>query len=152
MANKKTMTRRTSSKKGTTKKAPKKNNFQKWIAYMKKYPPSGGMPIPAGNTIVVTARKQGDVYVPDRTYAELVDSFNNGIFPLLRVISGNDIYFYPLNAFESRVFVFEYSSVAISPDKITTTVVSTYKYSPDGFVGATDSARTQNIDIGYIQV
>ena len=119
---------------------------------MKKYPPSGGAPIPSGNTIVVTARKQGDVYVPDRAYTELVDSFNNGVFPLLRIISGNDIYFYPLNAFEAGVFVFEYSSVTISPDKITTTVVSTYKYSLDGFVGTTDSASTQNIDIGYIQL
>lgn len=130
----------------------KKNNFQKWMAHMKKYPPSRGTPIPFGNTIVVTARKQGDVYVPDRPYAELVDSFNNGVFPLLRIISGSVIYFYPLNAFESGVFVFEYSSVTISPDKITTTVVSTYKYSLEGFVGTTDSASTQNIDIGYTEV
>lgn len=144
--------KRAVTKKSTVKRTPKKNNFQKWIAYMKKYPPTGGSPIPSGSTIVVTARKQGGMYVPDRSYAELVEAFDNGVFPLLRIISGNDISFYLVNSYDSGVFIFEDSSVTISPDKITTTVVTRYMYSSRGFSGSTDTASTQNVDIGYIRV
>lgn len=146
---KKTTGRKVATKKKST---PKKNNFQKWLAYMKKYPPTGGSPIPSGSTMIMTARKQGSGYVPDRTYDELVSAFNQDIYPLLRVIGGNVITYYPLKSFVDGVFIFDESTTTISPDNIQTVIVNTYTYGPSGFKGKTDSSSTQNVDIGYIHI
>ena len=97
----------TKARASKTKKAatPKKNNFQKWLAYMKKYPP-GSTPSVDSNTILVTARKRSGAYVPDRTFAELETAYNSNVFPLLRVI-GDKAYFCPLADFDGNTFVFE---------------------------------------------
>ena len=152
MAGKKTTTKRTSSKKGTAEKAPKKNNFQKWLAYMKKYPPTGGSLVPAGSTVIVTVRRQGSAWVPDRTFDELDTYYNQGIFPLLRAVVSGGMEFYPLKSYANGVFKFGRVDVEISPDKIRETTVAEYIYTSTAFTFETDSSKAQDVALGYIKL
>lgn len=149
-----TATRKKATRKTTTRKkaAPKKNNFQKWIAYMKKYPPTGGAPVPSGSTVIVTARPKDSGFVPDRSFAELDAYFNQGIFPLLRVIEAGGTVFYPLKSYMDGVFLFGQIDVTISPDKIRTTVVTNYAYSETSFKAQVDASSTQDVDLKYVDL
>ena len=131
------------------KKAPKKNNFQKWLAYMKKYPP-GATPSVDGNTIIVTARRRSGGLVPDRSFKELSDWYSKDVFPLLRVIDGT-ITFYPLNTFDGSMFVFE-AALRIEEDPGSnkkTLITPRYTYSETAFLEDTKTFENTPVDITY---
>lgn len=131
---------KSSKPKGKTKISKTvKNNFQKWIAFMKKYPP-GSAPSVDSNTILVTARYRGGKYVPDRTFAELEKAYSSSIFPLLRVIA-EKAYFCPLAEFNGDTFVFE-GALRIEETVETnekTLITWRFSYALDGF---TDDSKT----------
>jgi len=129
-------------------KAPKKNNFQKWIAYMKKYPP-GKMPSVDGSTILVTARRSGIALVPDRSFAELSDNYSKDIMPLLRVIDGGSTKYFPLDSFDGTEFVFE-AALRIEEDpssNVKTLITERYVYTVGAFTEDTRSFENTPVDI-----
>lgn len=133
----------------STKKQPKKNNFQKWIAFMKKYPPSEI--ITSGNTILVTARLNGETYVPDRSFSELQDAINNNLLPVLRVITGKIVSYCLLSDYDSTKFVFEMPpSLDISDDSDTLLVdTGKYVYTADKFYKDARSFTSSNVTLDY---
>lgn len=131
-------------------KAPKatKNNFQKWLAYMKKYPP-GSTPVVGSDTILITARLRSGKYTPDRTFDELADAYNKNIFPLLRVISDTS-YFCPLESFDGASFVFE-GALRIEEDPSSnekTLITSRFHYTPAEFMDETKTFVNTPVDVG----
>lgn len=125
--------------KSKKKFTPKKNSFQKWIAYMKQFPP-GSAPSVDSNTIIVTARFRSGKYVPDRTFAELDKAYNSDVFPLLRVIA-EKAYFCPLAEYDGETFVFE-GALRIEENAVTnekTLITWRFSYAKDSF---TDESKT----------
>ena len=131
----------------TKARAPKKNNFQKWLAYMKKYPPGSAPSVDSG-TILVTVRKRASGYSPDRSFAELAKAYDEGIFPLMRIVSDSTI-FCPLAGYDGATFEFE-GALQIEEDpssnKKTLTTLR-YYYTKDAFVDESRSFVNTPVDI-----
>lgn len=105
----------------------------------------------------VTARKRDNVYVPDRTYQELVNFIEKDapVYPVLRVVDGTAMNQYPLYSFTNGIFTFrstpEYS---VDPTYGILNGITTkeFTYGPSGFQETTREIPSQTVHLDTIEI
>lgn len=106
---------------------------------------------------LVTARKRGDVYVPDRSFIELVGYISRDILPVLRVIDGINTYKVEMSSFDGTTIEFrapdEENSTETGNKRESDTVTRSFIYRAGGFSLVTKDVKpaaysVETIDLG----
>lgn len=106
----------------------------------------------SSNHLIITARKQDDAYVVDRTYEEVLTAINNGITPALRVIEDSNITYFGILKYTNDDIVFGAPSTIIMVDDTERMVLPSFTYTPDSFTDTTRLLPTTGVDVSYIDV
>ena len=107
------------------------------------------------DSILVTARKQygTETYVPDRSFEKLAESIDNGITPVLRVISGSDVSYCVLVEYNGSVMVFRAPMDCVEePDGDNVIVKTEFRYSVAEFKNTSKEVPMSGVDIGLIDI
>ena len=106
----------------------------------------------SSNHLIVTARKQDDTYVVDRTYEEVLNAINNGVTPALRVIEDSNIVYFGILEYTNDDIVFGAPSTIIMVDDTERMVLPSFTYTSESFTDTTRLLPTTGVDVSYIDV
>ena len=106
-------------------------------------------------TVLFTARKQpdSDTYVPDRAFAKIAEAIDNGIAPVLRVISGSDVNYCVLAEYNGTVMIFRAPVDCVEePDGDNIIVKTEFRYSAAEFKNTSKEVPMSGVDIDLIDI
>ena len=104
---------------------------------------------------LVTARKRGEVYVIDRSYAKLKQAFEKDppAVPVLRVVDGNNSVQCKLHSYNNGIFKFR-ADPEFSEENgyMSNACIKEFTYGPSGFADVTRDLSVQQVSIDTIDI
>lgn len=108
----------------------------------------------SANHLIITARKQNDEYVADRTYQQVLDAIQSQITPILRVVDGDGYRYFNLQQYGNGSIVFGAPLEKVTVNSEEKAYIPTFTYTANTFEDTTSELTSDacGVSITYTEV
>ena len=108
----------------------------------------------SSNHLIVTARKQNDEYVADKTYQQVLDAIQSQITPILRVVDGDGYKYFNLQQYGNGSIVFGAPLEKVTVNSEEKAYIPTFTYTANTFEDTTSELTSDacGVSITYTEV
>lgn len=108
----------------------------------------------SSNHLIITARKQNDEYVADRTYQQVLDAIQSQITPILRVVDGDGYKYFNLQQYGNGSIVFGAPLEKVTVNSEEKAYIPTFTYTANTFEDTTSELTSDacGVSITYTEV
>ena len=108
----------------------------------------------SANHLIITARKQNDGYVTDRTYQQVLDAIQGQITPILRVVDGDGYKYFNLQQYGNGSIVFGAPLEKVTVNSEEKAYIPTFTYTANTFEDTTSELTSDacGVSITYTEV